>query len=64
MSRSNVRKQEQKYAQECGYKLAADISCAAKATDVTRAVGRLINTKGMLTSRFLPAWWERWDDGR
>ncbi len=39
---SNVGKQEQKYAQEYGYKVVADISYAANATDVTSEVGRLI----------------------
>ncbi|HWU40908.1 MAG TPA: ABC transporter substrate-binding protein [Candidatus Acidoferrum sp.] len=39
---SNVGKEEQKYAQEFGYKVVADISYAANATDVTSEVGRLI----------------------
>jgi branched-chain amino acid transport system substrate-binding protein len=39
---SNVGKQEQKYAQEYGYKVVADISYTANATDVTSEVGRLI----------------------
>jgi branched-chain amino acid transport system substrate-binding protein len=39
---SNVGKQENKYAQEYGYKVVADISYAANATDVTSEVGRLI----------------------
>ena len=39
---SNVGKEEQKYAQEFGYKVGADISYAANATDVTSEVGRLI----------------------
>ena len=38
---SNVGKQENKYAQEYGYKVVADISYAANATDVTSEVGRL-----------------------
>ena len=39
---SNVGKQEQKYAQEYGYKVVEDISYTANATDVTSEVGRLI----------------------
>ncbi len=39
---SNVGKEEQKYAQEFGYKVVADISYSANATDVTSEVGRLI----------------------
>jgi len=39
---SNVGKQEQKYAQEFGYQVVADISYTANATDVTSEVGRLI----------------------
>ena len=39
---SNVGKQENKYAQEYGYKVVADISYTANATDVTSEVGRLI----------------------
>jgi branched-chain amino acid transport system substrate-binding protein len=39
---SNVGKQELKYAQEFGYKVVADISYTANATDVTSEVGRLI----------------------
>ena len=39
---SNVGKEEQKYAQEYGYKIVADISYTANATDVTSEVGRLI----------------------
>ena len=39
---SNVGKEEQKYAQQYGYKVVADISYAANATDVTSEVGRLI----------------------
>jgi branched-chain amino acid transport system substrate-binding protein len=39
---SNVGKQEQKYAQEYGYQVVADISYTANATDVTSEVGRLI----------------------
>ncbi len=39
---SNVGKQEQKYAQEYGYKVVTDISYTANATDVTSEVGRLI----------------------
>lgn len=38
---SNVGKQENKYAQEYGYKVVADISYTANATDVTSEVGRL-----------------------
>ena len=39
---SNVGKEELKYAQEYGYKVAADISYTNNATDVTSEVGRLI----------------------
>ncbi|HTX52596.1 MAG TPA: ABC transporter substrate-binding protein [Candidatus Baltobacteraceae bacterium] len=39
---ANVGKEELKYAQEFGYKVVADISYAANATDVTSEVGRLI----------------------
>ncbi len=39
---SNVGKEEQKYAKEFGYKVVADISYAANATDVTSEVGRLL----------------------
>jgi len=39
---SNVGKQENKYAQEYGYKVVEDISYTANATDVTSEVGRLI----------------------
>jgi len=39
---SNVGKEEQRYAQEYGYKVVADISYTANATDVTSEVGRLI----------------------
>jgi branched-chain amino acid transport system substrate-binding protein len=39
---ANVGKEAQKYAKEFGYKVVADISYAANATDVTSEVGRLI----------------------
>jgi branched-chain amino acid transport system substrate-binding protein len=39
---SNVGKEELKYAQEFGYKVVADLSYAANATDFTSEVGRLI----------------------
>jgi branched-chain amino acid transport system substrate-binding protein len=42
---SNVGKAEQKYAKEFGYKVVADISYAANATDVTSEVGSLIKSK-------------------
>jgi len=42
---SNVGKQILKLAPEFGYKVVADISYAANATDVTSEVGRLINAK-------------------
>ena len=39
---SNVGKEEQKYAQQYGYKVVTDISYTANATDVTSEVGRLV----------------------
>ena len=42
---ANVGKQILKLAPEFGYKVVADISYAANATDVTSEVGRLINAK-------------------
>jgi branched-chain amino acid transport system substrate-binding protein len=39
---SNVGKEDLKYAQEYGYKVAADVSYTNNATDVTSEVGRLI----------------------
>ena len=42
---SNVGKAEQQYAKEFGYKVVADISYAANATDVTSEVGSLIKSK-------------------
>ena len=42
---SNVGKEAQKYAKEFGYKVVADISYAANATDVTSEVGSLIKAK-------------------
>lgn len=42
---SNVGKQILKLAPEFGYKVVADISYAANATDVTSEIGRLINAK-------------------
>lgn len=42
---SNVGKAEQQYAKEFGYKVVADISYAANATDVTSEVGSLIKNK-------------------
>ena len=42
---SNVGKYARKYAEEFGYKVVADISYAANATDVTSEVGNLIKSK-------------------
>lgn len=42
---SNVGKAEKQYAGEFGYKVVADISYAANATDVTSEVGKLMNSK-------------------
>jgi len=42
---SNVGKAEQAYAKEFGYKVVADISYAANATDVTSEVGSVIKAK-------------------
>jgi branched-chain amino acid transport system substrate-binding protein len=42
---SNVGKYENKYAQEFGYKVVADVSYPANATDVTSEVGALIKSK-------------------
>ncbi len=42
---SNVGKAEKKYAQEFGYKVVADVTYPANATDVTSEVGTLIKSK-------------------
>ena len=42
---SNVGKYAKKYAQEFGYKVVADVSYSANATDVTSEVGTLIKSK-------------------
>jgi branched-chain amino acid transport system substrate-binding protein len=42
---SNVGKAEKKYAEEFGYKVVADVSYAANATDVTSEVGIVMNSK-------------------
>ena len=42
---SNVGKAEKKYAEEFGYKVVADVSYSANATDVTSEVGTLVKSK-------------------
>ena len=42
---SNAGKYLKKYAQEFGYKVVADVSYSANATDVTSEVGTLVNSK-------------------
>ncbi len=42
---ANVGKEERKYAEESGYKVAADIAYPANSSDVTSEVGQLISAK-------------------
>ena len=42
---SNVGKAEKKYAEQFGYKVVADVTYAANATDVTSEVGIIMNSK-------------------